>query len=154
MKTRSLIALVVFAFGFPVSVFAQQNDTVGLPMRQEIEAIDAQLDDAINNNDPAIVATFFTEDAVLMLPVAFASERSGIFSGREAIKGWFTEKFTEYHLTESKGTLNEIDGIDNGIWAVGKWTHTVNTHPIVAYRAIYFIPIERTYKIRKMFVEF
>ena len=60
-----------------------------------------------------------------MLPVAFASERSGIFSGREAIKGWFTEKFTEYHLTESKGTLNEIDGIDNGIWAVGKWTHTV-----------------------------
>jgi hypothetical protein len=76
MITRFLLAVVGLALGLAVSVFAQQNDTVGLPMRQEIAAIDAKLDDAINNNDPAIVASFFTEDAVLMLPVAFASPRA------------------------------------------------------------------------------
>jgi hypothetical protein len=46
MMTRFLLAVVGLALGLAVSVFAQQNDTVGLPMRQEIEAIDAKLDDA------------------------------------------------------------------------------------------------------------
>ena len=133
---------------------AQENDRVGPETRQEIEAIDAKLDQAINKNDPAVVATLFTEDAILMLPLAFATERSGIYSGWQAIKEWFAQKFTDYHLTESKGKLNEIDGIDNGVWAVGKWTHNVNARPIVAYRAIFFVPVEHSYKIRKMFVEF
>jgi hypothetical protein len=89
-----------------------------------------------------------------MLPLEFAAERSGIYSGRQAIKEWFAQKFTDYHLTESKGKLNEINGIDNGVWAVGSWTHLVNSRPIIAYRAIFFVPVEHSYKIRKMFVEF
>jgi ketosteroid isomerase-like protein len=79
------LPLVGLAIGFAVSVLAQENDTVGPQTRQEIEAIDAKLNEAINNNDPAVIATFFTEDAILMLPLAFAAERSGIYSGRQAI---------------------------------------------------------------------
>ena len=154
MKIRFVVVLVWLAIGFAVPVLAQENDTVGPQTRQEIEAIDAKLDEAINNNNAAPAAALFTEDAILMLPLQYAPERSGILSGRQAIEQWFAQKFTGYHLTDSKGKLDEIDAIDSGVWAVGKWIHSLNSVHTVAYRAIFFVPVDHSYKIRKMFLEF
>jgi hypothetical protein len=88
-----------------------------------------------------------------MLPLEFAPERSGIFSGRPAIEKWYTQKFTEYHVTNSKGKLDQIHAVDAGMWAVGTWMHTVNFRHTPAYRAIFFVPVGHTYQIRKMFIE-
>jgi ketosteroid isomerase-like protein len=154
MKIRLVVALVGLAIGFAVPVLAQENDTVDPQTRQEIEALDAKLDEAINNNDAAAAAALFTEDAILMLPLEYAAERSGIFSGRPAVEKWFAQKFTEYHVSDSKGKLDQIHAVDAGVWAVGKWTHNVNFRHTVAYRAIFFVPVGHSYKIRKMFLEF
>jgi ketosteroid isomerase-like protein len=154
MKIRLVVALVGLAIGFAVPVLAQENDTVDPQTRQEIEPLDAKLDEAINNNDAAAAAALFTEDAILMLPLEYAAERSGIFSGRPAVEKWFAQKFTEYHVSDSKGKLDQIHAVDAGVWAVGKWTHNVNFRHTVAYRAIFFVPVGHSYKIRKMFLEF
>ena len=78
MKIRLVVALVGMAISFVVSVFAQENDTVSPQSRQELEAVDTKLDQAINKNDAAAAAALFTEDAILMLPLEYAAERSGI----------------------------------------------------------------------------
>ena len=88
-----------------------------------------------------------------MLPLEFAPERSGIYSGQRDIEKWYAQKFTEYHVTDSKGKLDQIHAVDAGMWAVGTWTHTVNFRHTDAYRAIFFIPVGNSWKIRKMFVE-
>jgi ketosteroid isomerase-like protein len=154
MKIRLVVALLGLAIGFAVPVLAQESDTVTPQTRQEVEAVDAQLDEAINNNNATAAAALFTEDAILMLPLEYAAERSGIFSGRQDIEKWFVQKFTEYHVTDSKGKLDQINAVDAGVWAVGEWTHNVNFRHTVAYRAIFFVRFDHTYKIRKMFLEF
>gem|GEM_PF-671137 len=133
---------------------APENGTVDPESRQELEAVDTKLDQAIDKNDAAAAAALFTEDAILMLPLEFAPERSGIFSGRPAIEKWFTQKFTDYHVTDSKGKLDQIHAVDNGMWAVGTWMHTVDFRRTPGYRAIFFVPVGDSYQIRKMFVEF
>jgi ketosteroid isomerase-like protein len=144
MKTRLLATLVGLATSFAVPTSAQEKDTVDPQTRQEIEAVDTKLDEAIDKNDSAAAAALFTEDAILMLPLEFAPERSGIYSGQRDIEKWYAQKFTEYHVTDSKGKLDQIHAVDAGMWAVGTWTHTVNFRHTDAYRAM---------KIRKMFVE-
>lgn len=153
MKIRLLGALVGLAISFSLPTFAQQNDTVDPQTRQEIETVDTKLDEAIDKNDAAAAAALFTEDAILMLPLEYAPERSGIFSGRRAIEKWYAQKFTEYHVTDSKGKLDQIYAVDAGMWAVGKWTHTVDFRHTVAYRAIFFLPVGNSWEIRKMFLE-
>jgi len=86
MKKRLLGTLVGLAISFVLPTFAQENDTVGPQTRQELEAVDTKLDEAIDKNDAAAAAALFTEDAILMVPLLFAPERSGIFSGRPAIE--------------------------------------------------------------------
>jgi ketosteroid isomerase-like protein len=153
MKTRFLLALVGLAVSFALPTYAQENDTVDPQSRQELEAVDTKLDQAIDKNDAAAAAALFTEDAILMLPLEFAPERSGIFSGRAAIEKWYTQKFTEYHVTDSKGKLDQIHAVDNGMWAVGTYTHTVNFRRTPGYRAIFFVRVGHSYQIRKMFIE-
>jgi uncharacterized protein (TIGR02246 family) len=153
MKLRLLLILAGLAIGFAVPVLAQEKDTVDSQTRQEIEAVDAKLDEAFNKNDAAAVAALFTEDAILLVPVDHAPERSGMFSGREAIEKEFAQKFIEYHLTDNKGKLDQINSVDAGMWAVGEWTNTVNFRPTGGYRAIFFVPDGDTWKIRKMLLE-
>ena len=101
MKRRLAFALVGLAISFASPTLAQENDTVDPGTRQELEAVDTKLDQAIDKNDAVAAAALFTEDAILMLPLAFAPERSDIFSGRPAIEKWYTQKFTEYHVRAS-----------------------------------------------------
>ena len=85
MKRRLAFALVGLAISFASPTLAQENDAVDPETRQELEAVDTKLDQAIDKNDAVAAAALFTEDAILMLPFAFAPERTGIFSGRSAI---------------------------------------------------------------------
>jgi hypothetical protein len=149
---RLLLTLAGLAISFALPTFGQENDTVDPETRQELEAVDTKLDQAIDKNDAAAAAALFTEDAILMLPLEFAPERSGIFSGRPAIEKWYTQKFAEYHVTDSEGKLDQIHAIDNGMWAVGTWMHTENFRK-PGYRAIFFVPVGHSYQIRKMFIE-
>jgi crotonobetainyl-CoA:carnitine CoA-transferase CaiB-like acyl-CoA transferase len=118
---RLLVALIGLAIGFAIPVLAQEKDTVDLQTRQEIEAVDAKLDEAINKNDAAAVAALFTEDAILLEPVDQAPERSGMFSGRQAIEKQFAQKFTEYHLADTKGKLDQINSVDAGLKFSPDW---------------------------------
>jgi ketosteroid isomerase-like protein len=61
------------AISFALPTFAQQEDTVDPQSRQELEAVDAKLDQAIDKNDAAAAAALFTEDAILMLPLEFGA---------------------------------------------------------------------------------
>jgi crotonobetainyl-CoA:carnitine CoA-transferase CaiB-like acyl-CoA transferase len=150
---RLLVALIGSAIGFALPAFAQEKDTVDPQTRQEIEAVDRKLDEAINKNDAAAVAALFTEDAILLMPVDKAPERSGMFSGRQAIEKEFAHNFIDYHLTDNKGKLDQINPVDAGMWAVGEWTQTVNFRHTAGYRAIFFVPVGDSWKIRKMFLE-
>jgi crotonobetainyl-CoA:carnitine CoA-transferase CaiB-like acyl-CoA transferase len=150
---RLLVALIGLAIGFALPAFAQEKDTVDPQTRQEIEAVDTKLDEALNKNDAAAVAALFTEDAILLEPVDKAPERSGMFSGRQAIEKEFAQNFIDYHLTDNKGKLDQINPVDAGMWAVGEWTQTVNFRHTGGYRAIFFVPDGDTWKIRKMFLE-
>ena len=91
-------------------------------------------------DEPA--AALFTEDAILMLPLEFAPERSGIFSGRPAIEKWYTQKFTEYHVTDSQGKLDQIHSVDSGMWAVGEWIHAVTSGTwLPTVRSFFFLTV-------------
>ena len=72
------------------------------------------------------MAALLTEDAILMLPLECAPERSGVFSSRQAVEKWFAQKFTEYHLADNKRKLDQILPVDAGMWAVGKRDPTIN----------------------------
>ena len=52
-----------------------------------------------------------------MLRLEYAPERSGIFSGRQAIEKWFAHEFMESHVTDTEGPLDQINPVDAGMWA-------------------------------------
>ena len=88
---RSLLALISLVISFAVPAFAQQKDTADPQTVQqrdllgdakalgEFGELSLKLDEAINKNDAAAVAAFFTEDALLVAP-------DGMFSGRRDIE--------------------------------------------------------------------
>ena len=48
--------------------FSQQTNTPDPQLRQQILAFVKKFDPAFNNNDPAALAPFYMEDAVLVVP--------------------------------------------------------------------------------------
>jgi hypothetical protein len=64
MKIRLALALVGLAFGFEMPIFAQQKDTVDPKVEQQIRALAAKYDGAINEHDPVAVAILATQDGV------------------------------------------------------------------------------------------
>jgi hypothetical protein len=64
MKIRLVLALAGLVIGFPAPVLAQEKDTVDPEIRQQIEAVLTQFDEAYYNNDAAATAALFAQDAV------------------------------------------------------------------------------------------
>jgi hypothetical protein len=64
MKTRLLVSLVVLAMGFALPNFAQEKNAVVPEIRQQIEAVFAQFQEAYNKHDAAAMAALHTQDAV------------------------------------------------------------------------------------------
>ena len=92
MKIRLVVALVVLAIGFTVPILAQQEEPT--PSEQDHQLVDAfnnKIDEAYKNNDPAAVAAFFAEDAVLV------SDKVLIYV-RVAIQKHFADLFQQVHF--------------------------------------------------------
>jgi uncharacterized protein (TIGR02246 family) len=123
MKIRLLVGLVVLAISFALPAFAQQTNTPDPRLRQRLIAIIQKHNDAINNNDAAVVAALYTEDAVLV-------EQAGPTFGREAIEKHWADRFQKVHFSDLVSTLDEdsphIIGTDGKeVWATGGWSATI-----------------------------
>jgi ketosteroid isomerase-like protein len=82
MKIRTIVTLVGLAISFASPIFAQQKDTVDPEVRQQIEAVLRQFDEAYNKHDAAALAALFTPEAVEMFPF----EAPAVISGQQAIQ--------------------------------------------------------------------
>ena len=123
MKIRLLFALAGLAISFALPIFAQQTNTPDPQLRQRYIALVKKYDDALNKNDAAAVAAFFTEDGVYM------SDRGPVV-GREAIEKWHADLFKQFHLSNSLITVDEdsphmIGTASNELWATGVWSATI-----------------------------
>jgi len=71
-------------------------------------------DKAFNEKNAAALASFFTEDALLVAP-------EGLFSGRGAIEKRYADVFRRSHLSDFFGMRNQLNAIGNELCAVGEW---------------------------------
>ncbi|MBV8277906.1 MAG: DUF4440 domain-containing protein [Verrucomicrobia bacterium] len=126
LRGLALLILVLLATSF--KGFAQRNNTATDPeITQKIRALSKAYDDAVNNNDAATLAAFFTEDAVLV------SDR-GPIRGRKAIENWYAGIFQVWHPRNHVGTP---DGTDPHVsclsgdeaWETGEWSETEQGKP-------------------------
>jgi uncharacterized protein (TIGR02246 family) len=121
MKIRLVVALVVLAIGFTVPILAQQKEPT--PSEQDHQLVDAfnnKIDEAYKNNDPAAVAAFFAEDAVLVTD-------TGLIYGREAIQKHFADLFKQVHFSDHVGKVDQYSPriIGNQRWDTGEWSATI-----------------------------
>jgi hypothetical protein len=87
MKMRLLLILAGLAIGFVVptiATFAQEKSIIQPRVRQQIEAVFTQFQEAYNKHDLDAIAALYAEDAV---------EFRGAASGREAIGKRFVAVF-------------------------------------------------------------
>jgi uncharacterized protein (TIGR02246 family) len=118
MKIRLVVALVGLTIGFTVPILAQQKEPT--PSEQDHQLVDAfnnKIDEAYKNNDPAAVAAFYAEDAVLVTD-------TGLIYGREAIQKHFADLFKQVHFSDHVGKVDQYSPriIGNQRWDTGEWS--------------------------------
>ncbi len=143
----SLIAVVGSAIGFGLPVFADQKDTAGPQIAEqrdllgdvnalaEFTALRTKYVETLNTLDAAAMAGFYTEDGVVVTP-------DGWFSGRENIEKWYAYMFQRWHPTNSIRQNDQVTGVGNQAWAIGRWWSTLQGQngPVLArgfWSAIY-----------------
>lgn len=123
MKIRSLLALAGLAISFAVPTFAQQQNAPDPKLREQAESLHKKVDEALNNNDAAALASFYTEDAVFVVP-------EGPIYGREAIAKFWVDMFQKVHFSNRLSKLDQysphtIGTAGNEMWENGAWTEIV-----------------------------
>ena len=142
MKTRILLALAGLAAGLITAAFSQ--DEVTPEIRQQIEALNQKLDEAINNHDPAGCAACCIATGVVVTPV-------GTFVGQQEIEKCYAGVFQRF------GTLShQVDKIAHlyNFYSdlCGFTTYSNNVGGCV--RSIIYTPEGDTWKIRVMVVKY
>jgi hypothetical protein len=124
MKIRFLLTLAGLAIGFAVPTIAQEQNTVDPQVRQQIEALFMQFQEAYNKHDAAALAAGYTADAVEVRSWA-TSWNGGTHSGQQAIEKMFE---TDFKLNPGKmvNKLVQLYPIANEVCAianrsVGTW---------------------------------
>jgi ketosteroid isomerase-like protein len=98
-------------------------------LRQQLDAEIKKYDEAINKNDASSIASFFTEDAVLV------TNRGPIY-GREAIEKHFTDVLEKDRFINQTSKADQysphiIGTAGNEMWSNGEWSLTIQeTDPI------------------------
>ena len=122
MRIRLVVAAVGLAISFALPTLAQQKDTPDPQLRQALLALAKKFEEAFLKGDAAAVASFFTEDAVLV-------NNSGPVYGREAIKKYYTDLFQNVHFSNNVTTYDPnsphpigTDGKE--MWENGAWSMT------------------------------
>jgi uncharacterized protein (TIGR02246 family) len=127
MKTRLLVCLVMLAMGFAWPTFAQQKEAVAPEVRQQIEAVFTQFQEAYNKHDAAAMAALHTQDAV-----EFRSWQ-GLASGREAIGKRFAFDFAS-GPGKMVNELVQVYAIGNDVCAISNTTvGTFKGHAVTIY---------------------
>ena len=90
---------------------------------QQLHAIDKKSDEAFLKGDAAVVASFFTEDAVLV-------NDTGPIYGRQAIEKYYADMFEILHYFSHDTTYDPTSphpiGTDgNGVWENGEWSSAI-----------------------------
>jgi uncharacterized protein (TIGR02246 family) len=123
MKIRLLLALVGLAISFGLPTLAQQKDTPDPQQRQALLALAKKFEEAFLKGDAAAVASFFTEDAVLV-------NDTGPVYGRLAIEKYYADMFQILHYFSHDTTYDPTSphpiGTDgNGVWENGEWSSAI-----------------------------
>ena len=115
MRMRLLPTLAGMAIGFALPALAFEGNLAGdVKALDEFAAFGMKYDEAYKESDAAALAVLFTEDAVLVTP-------EGPVSGRPAVEKWYADLFERWHPTNNIGQTDQLNSIDHGAWAVGKW---------------------------------
>jgi ketosteroid isomerase-like protein len=123
MRLRLLAAAAGLASGMAVVAFAQETGLPDPELRQQILAFVQKFDPAFNNNDPAALASFFTDDAVLVVP-------EGLMYGQDAIAKYWADLLGKVRFSNHLTALDQysphvIGTSGNEMWAVGEWSLTI-----------------------------
>ena len=78
----------------------EQTNTPDPQLRSQLDARSKKYDEAYDSNDAAAVASFFTEDAVLV------TDR-GPISGREAIEKYHADMFKQFQISNHIGKADQ-----------------------------------------------
>jgi ketosteroid isomerase-like protein len=124
MKIRLLLTLAGFAISFVVPAVAQEQKTVDPEVRQQIEAVLAQYDEAFNKQDAAAVAALFTPVAVEVW--GWSSSESALASGQQAIEKRYADQIAGMKCASK---LVQVYPIGSEVCAitkesVGMWKNT------------------------------
>jgi uncharacterized protein (TIGR02246 family) len=116
MKMRFFLALVGLAISFALPTFAQQ--TVDPKIEQQIRALAAKYDDAINRHDAAAVAALYTQDGVGQIP----EQKLSPGHGRQGIEKTFAHWFRNWQVGNYITTVDRVIAAGNEIRSLGRWS--------------------------------
>src|ERR1700722_5182708 len=119
MKIRFLLAIVGLAIGFAPATFAQQTDTPDPQLRQMIDEFAKKYAEAVNNNEAAPIAAFYTENGLFV-----TSE--GPKCGRKAIEKFYADLFRQFHFSKYSSKADQysphqIGTAGNETLEIGEW---------------------------------
>jgi uncharacterized protein (TIGR02246 family) len=112
MKIRTVVTFVGLAISFALPISAQQN-TVDPEVRQQIEAVLRQFDEAFNKHDAAAIAALFTPEAVEMFPF----EAPTTISGQQAIQKRYEAEASESSASNMTHKLVQVYPVGDDICA-------------------------------------
>ncbi len=123
MKTLLVVPLVGLAISFALPTFAQQTNTPDPQLRQALDDLFKRETEAYNNNDAAVVAATFTEDAIFVTTL-------GPFYGREAIEKYYADwiqkgHFSNFAIKYDPNSIRALGTAGNEMWADGEWSLTI-----------------------------
>ncbi len=123
MKICRAVVLVGLAISFAWPTVAQQKETVDPQIIQQLHAIAKNSDEAFLTGDAAAVASFFTEDAVLL-------NDTGPIYGRQAIEKYYGDVFRylhyfSHHTTHDSNSPHAIGTDGTCVWENGEWRSAI-----------------------------
>jgi ketosteroid isomerase-like protein len=126
MKIRLLVSLVGLAISLALPTLAQQKDAPDPELRQMIDGFAKKYAEAVNNNDAAAIAAFYTEDGVFVTS-------DGPKYGREAIEKLYTNLFRQFHFSNYSSKADQysphlIGTGGNETLEIGEWSCTIEGH--------------------------
>ena len=126
MKIRLLLALAGLAISLVLPSLAQQKDAPQPELRQMIDGFAKKYAEAVNNNDAAAIASFYTEDGVFV-----TSE--GPKYGRQTIEKFYADLFRQFHFSNYSSKADQYSprliGTDGSeTLEIGEWSCTIEGH--------------------------
>jgi uncharacterized protein (TIGR02246 family) len=130
MKIRTVVTLVGLAIGFALPGLGQEQNAVDPEVRQQIEAVLRQFDEAFNKHDAAAIAALFTPEAVEMFPF----EAPTTISGQQAIQKRYEAEASESSASNMTHKLVQVYPVGDDICAFTDYSVMMwKGHSLVVY---------------------